>query len=426
MPRPEFNLETPTGSDEPTAPEAKEGTSAASAAPAKSSRPTFELEEPTAGDDNPNNGSAADLLLSLANGLSFNHAKVGARLGDWLADEVGYDRLDGTRIEGDDIIDSIPDSTYTRGAKLVGNTVMAVPASYFAGPTIAGQALAGGVAGGLAAHGAGENILEGQQAGAVTGAVGGVLGKGVQSAGGKIAQFLRDKVPIPKAVPKPPSWLEPTAASADWDRSFPFTPRPFWNDTAESLAQAGAEASENAVRSYATRAGGRAAGSALGDAATRAGVGGVGGALSGGVLAELTGGDWKKGAAMGGLGLGLGGAAKGALTPQLLAKAAPWVDDFASSFARGGVNTVAQMAAPAAGAQSFKVQPNDAAMGWSVESVLSSGATGLLPADEAKLTAAVSEGDADRIKSLNFQMQMKSPEYAKRIQQSLNAVQRGE
>jgi hypothetical protein len=65
-------------------------------------------------------------------------------------------------------------------------------------------------------------------------------------------------------------------------------------------------------------------------------------------------------------------------------------------------------------------------MAWAVQSVLTSGATGLDPADEQRLTDAVIDGDEDKLISANFALQMKNPAYAARLQRELESLQEEE
>ncbi|HYC44480.1 MAG TPA: hypothetical protein VED01_03250 [Burkholderiales bacterium] len=62
-------------------------------------------------------------------------------------------------------------------------------------------------------------------------------------------------------------------------------------------------------------------------------------------------------------------------------------------------------------------------MAWGIQSVLASGASGLPPADEQRLTEAVLSGDMDRLISANFALQQRNPAYAARLQRELEALQ---
>lgn len=60
---------------------------------------------------------------------------------------------------------------------------------------------------------------------------------------------------------------------------------------------------------------------------------------------------------------------------------------------------------------------------WVVQSVLTSGDTGLDDAQERRLTEAVYSGDKQRVIAANFALQQQNPGYARRIQRELEALQ---
>lgn len=60
---------------------------------------------------------------------------------------------------------------------------------------------------------------------------------------------------------------------------------------------------------------------------------------------------------------------------------------------------------------------------WAVQSVLSSGKSGLSPQDEERMTAAVLSGDKDKLAPLDFAAQMKSPRYQAQVRKQLQSLQ---
>jgi len=99
----------------------------------------------------------------------------------------------------------------------------------------------------------------------------------------------------------------------------------------------------------------------------------------------------------------------------------------------GAVRAAAQLAggaAPGADLAGALVESTakaqEAPSTWAVQSVLSSGNSGLAPADEARLTDAVMSGDSDRIAAQSFSAQMKSPAHQSRVRQQLESAQRRE
>jgi hypothetical protein len=62
-------------------------------------------------------------------------------------------------------------------------------------------------------------------------------------------------------------------------------------------------------------------------------------------------------------------------------------------------------------------------MAWAVESVLTSGDTGLDAKDEQQLVEAVMSGDEDRVIAANFSLQQRSPQFAARLRRELESLQ---
>jgi hypothetical protein len=310
----------------------------------------------------------------------------------------------------------------TRGAKLAGNVTMAVPAAYLGGSTLAGQAAVGGLSGALLNEGGIKERLQSGGIGALMSGAGAGLAKGVTSGLGALGSALKpaassvdDAVGVvggysddaARAVKGYlPDWLAPTSQAAA-QRADDAAVLGTVDDAVASKWLSGlkpAPAAESGALG------------GLGDVAKR----GLGGAVAGGLVTKAAGGDWKTGAALGALGAGGAKNISGAMlahAPAIAARTAPIVS--------GGLRWAGQSAASAV-SERAQVPSNDAAMTWALESVLHGGNTGLPPEDEARLTAAVSSGDQDRIKSINYQMQMMHPEYATRVRGQLEAVQNQE
>lgn len=95
----------------------------------------------------------------------------------------------------------------------------------------------------------------------------------------------------------------------------------------------------------------------------------------------------------------------------------------------GAVRGMSQLGAAGAGTAAGALAQPDVAYGtaptmaWGVQSVLSSGSSGLAPADEQRLTEAVLSGDMDKLISANFALQQRNPAYAARLQRELEALQ---
>lgn len=73
-------------------------------------------------------------------------------------------------------------------------------------------------------------------------------------------------------------------------------------------------------------------------------------------------------------------------------------------------------------AKAQTAQADAPTLSWTLQSVLSSGNTGLDPQDEQQLTEAVVNGDVKKIASLDWQLKQRSPRYAKRIEDELKAL----
>lgn len=86
---------------------------------------------------------------------------------------------------------------------------------------------------------------------------------------------------------------------------------------------------------------------------------------------------------------------------------------------------VSEVLAPKAKAQD-KAYAGTPTTSWAVQSVLSSGTSGLGPQDEQRLTEAVMSGDPQQVVTTNFLLTQRNPAYAKRMQDTYEALQRGE
>jgi hypothetical protein len=62
------------------------------------------------------------------------------------------------------------------------------------------------------------------------------------------------------------------------------------------------------------------------------------------------------------------------------------------------------------------------ALVYSLQTVLSSGDTGLPPAAQQQLTSALLSGDEGKLHAANFKLQQRHPGFAKRLQDQLNAL----
>jgi hypothetical protein len=181
----------------------------------------------------------------------------------------------------------------------------------------------------------------------------------------------------------------------------------------------GARAESTVPLTHATRA--EQALKTLSEAAAKGGgqmgAGAAAGALLSGSKDPV---DIAKSAAMGALGgkaLGMAGAA----APKLAPMVAP------------ALRALGTAAAPVAGAAAGRVSKAQAqadvaygtapTMAWAVESVLTSGDSGLEPKDEQQLTEAVMSGDEDRVIAANFSLSQRSPAYAARLRRELESLQ---
>lgn len=399
--RPEFKIEDPVGLEEAGEVAASTGSVPASTSgPANGGRPTFEIEDPI--DDAPGDSGETtwtDLLLSYADGVSLNHGRLGEEIGNWYADEMGLARPQGTVVEGKGLMDSVPDNWKTKGAKFAGNLTTAALLAPAAGSGMAGHAALGAAQGLASAHGAGESMGRG----ALLGGIGGALGAHLAKPLAALAKGAAPKSVIP-TLEAAGTWFEPTGYAA--------------REAVEASAKAVVEqaAKKAAAEAAARKIIPEGLGAALKSSA--------GGAASGAALAGITGGDWKSGALYGALGVG-GAKALPGVVGTMASRAGSSALNAVGSYGPSVVRTAAQAAIPGITGR-VQVPSNDRALNWSVQSVLHGGNTGLPEADEARLTAAVTSGDDDRVKSINYQLQMKYPEYAARVRGQLGAVQQTE
>jgi hypothetical protein len=120
----------------------------------------------------------------------------------------------------------------------------------------------------------------------------------------------------------------------------------------------------------------------------------------------------------------LAGKALGSLG-SLAPKVAPYLGDAARALGTA--------AAPLFGGSAGKISKAQAqadvaygtapTMAWAVESVLTSGDTGLDAKDEQQLVEAVMSGDEDRVIAANFSLQQRSPQFAARLRRELESLQ---
>jgi len=120
----------------------------------------------------------------------------------------------------------------------------------------------------------------------------------------------------------------------------------------------------------------------------------------------------------------LAGKAVGSLG-GLAPKVAPYLGDAARAV---GTAAAPLFGAPAGRASKASAQADVAygtapTMAWAVESVLTSGNSGLEPKDEQQLTEAVMSGDEDRVIAANYSLSQRSPAYAARLRRELESLQ---
>jgi hypothetical protein len=111
---------------------------------------------------------------------------------------------------------------------------------------------------------------------------------------------------------------------------------------------------------------------------------------------------------------------------KALAPAAPAVARAGTALAPAGGAVggyIGTALAPSKAKAQEKAYATPATASWAVQSVLTSGDTGLRPQDEQRLTEAVMSGDEDRVIAANFALQQSNPMYGRKIQQELEALQ---
>jgi hypothetical protein len=355
-----------------------------------------------------------DLALGAVDGLTLNNAGelggIGERLGNLAADEMdlltGRHEIDGMAPtksgEGEDwealyqlARESLP-GKIGHGAGLV-NTGAAL--SQLAPGTVGGQAVSGGASGALSTGGDTDydmlSTLIGGAAGAALGGLGGAVGAGADA----VRRWLGGAA---KEAPKAASWLEPVALPSaapgatnadELLEALAFSPKDIASPLKAGwklLAQGGVKAAQSPVTADAAR--------------------GVAGAMA--------------------------GAGPQALSPMLGATKAGAQDAMPWSVEIGEAQPLGDYSANIGEAQPLgpwtaeigeaqireKAYAGDAALNYGVQTVLSSGRSGLPPKAERDLTSALLAGDSDKFNAMNFKLQQRHPGYAKRLQDELNSL----
>lgn len=321
---------------------------------------------------------ALDGLLGLAEGMTLNNAgeigSVGSKLGTLLADAAQPTRerdglpptYAGSRgVDADELVKRGMETGAGKTGYVAGLAAPAVASGFAAPAAVGAQAAVGAGAGALAAGGESGYDPLATLVGAGTGAA-------LAGAGGAIAGHLGGRATlagVPSVGTRAEQLLEGLASS-----------------TRKLGAQAGVGAGIGAVTSGSTNP------------------------------MEV-----------------LKGAGKGAATAAALGKlggAAPKAAPYLAPAARALGSSAAPLGGMFAGrASKARAQEADVAYGtaptmhWAVQSVLTSGDTGLEPADEQRLTEAVMSGDEDKVISANFALQQRSPMYAARLRRELESLQ---
>jgi hypothetical protein len=155
-------------------------------------------------------------------------------------------------------------------------------------------------------------------------------------------------------------------------------------------------------------------------AAPSAGIGAGVGALTSGSESGYNPISMAKGAAKGAA-LGYAAGKAGGLAPKLAPYAAPILS--AAGQAAAPVGGMLAGRTSKASAQADVAYGTAPTMAWAVESVLTSGDSGLEPKDEQQLTEAVMSGDEDRMIAANYSLSQRSPAYAARLRRELESLQ---
>lgn len=134
-----------------------------------------------------------------------------------------------------------------------------------------------------------------------------------------------------------------------------------------------------------------------------------------GLLDAMAGGWGPKGIAARGL---MYGAQKAALSP--------WAGAFHQGLAGAGGGAAGfvggKLTGPSKASAQDKAYAGAPTLAWTLQSVLSGGDTGLSPEDEQRLTEAVVAGDEQKVFSTDFQLRMRNPAYARRIEEELRSL----
>ena len=355
-----------------------------------------------------------------------------ARAGEWLGQkqaDLDFGALpEGTVKSGGGLIDNLPKTGPAQWARGVGRVATGIPAAYWAGPTMGAQAALGGATGASNALSGDEDPYWGTLIGMGTGALGARIGQAPGNVARGLTQATGEAVEQVPAQAMP--WLQQAKEAVDG----PWLEAPARKigsliDEAADPIMRGASQYRPAMESMGREAGRQVAPrvvQAIEPPAAQAGEQFARGAAQYGVQAAE-----KAGAAP------IDSLMKLVMSPrQEIAKAVPGAlrsfagqADKAVAGPLGGLasQVSGQLATPAAskaGAQdvAYAGTPTTA---WAVESVLSSGASGLPAADEQRLTEAVMSGDEQRVITTNFLLTQKHPGYAKRMQDEYESLQHG-
>jgi hypothetical protein len=382
-------------------------------------------------------GLDSDLAVGFAEGLGQG---VGARAGEWWGNreaDLEFGRMpEGTVYKGGGLIDNLPKEGPAQWARGAGRLVTGIPAAVLAGGGAGTQAALGAGLGLTNAYSGGEDIATAMALGAGGGLIGGKLG---QIPGNALRGLTR---PATQAA----------AEVGEWAGQVPqaMAEGPWLQAPARKLAQLANESADPILRgaqqfgSYADDAASGMTGAI--DELFNAGAP-VAGARAVSPIplpAAQTGGQILSGGAQYGAPaagrapleklLEYAGMSRGELMgdaaralPGMVTKAAGSLDRAIGGGLGGGLGQAGAMS----GGGPAKAKAQDVAYAgtpttsWAVQSVLSSGTSGLSPEDEQRLTEAVMSGDEQKMISTNFLLAQRNPAYAKRMQDEYESLQHG-
>lgn len=352
--------------------------------------PGVTASAPTMGTGNKHLDNLLKWYSGMSEAATLNHAgevgAVGSRIGTALADMLQPSReRDGMEpeyagrrgVDPNELVDRSMESPIGKLGYATGVVAPAVASGGASAATLPTRVGVGAAQGALAAGGDSghdpASMLTGGAAGGALAGLGGALGQRAGSPSGKVVQEL-DSMGMPVGAS---AAAVPTRAELAMK-------------TLSGLAKKGTG---------------------------QMGAGAAAGALLSGSKDPV---DIAKSAAIGALGgkaLGMAGAAAPKLAPMVAPAlratgtvAAPLFGSMASRPSKASAQAdVAYGTAPT--------------MAWAVESVLTSGDTGLDPKDEQQLTEAVMSGDEDRMIAANFSLSQRSPGYAAKLRRELESLQ---